>query len=94
MTLSHTGRFSVSPDVISQEYMGETMLLHVKKLVYIRLDKLAGRVWQLLEHCDDFETVHRELKAAGDLPEEKLESFLNGCLASFQRARLISLDPE
>ena len=89
MALPNAGRFSVSPDVISQQYMGETMLLNVKTLVYVRLDSLAGSLWQLLEKFDDLDSVFAELKIQQDLSPEYLEKFFKSCIISFRRARLI-----
>lgn len=91
MALLFSGKFTVSPDVISQQYLEETMLLNVKTLVYIRLDALAGSLWQLLGTHDDIESVFIELKEGQGLPNEQLEAFFNGCIRNFLRVNWISL---
>ena len=90
MTLNYSGKFSVSPDVISQEYMGETMLMNTKTLVYIRLDQLAGSLWHLLEEKDDVEAVFRDLKQEKELSDQQLEGLMNACLGNFSKLRWVS----
>ena len=91
MALNYSGKFSVSPDVISQEYMGETMLMNTKTLVYIRLDQLAGSLWQLLEKNDDVDAVFRELKQEKGIPDQQLEGLMNACLGNFQKLHWVTL---
>ena len=86
-----SGKFTLSPDVISEQYLEETMLLNVKTLVYVKLDALAGCLWHLLEKHDDFESVFTELKNQQNMPEEQLHQFLNTAIGNFQRARFITL---
>jgi len=93
MPLNFSGKYNVSPDVISEEYMGETMLLNTRTLVYIRLDGLAGSLWRLLEGNDEIDAVFEQFQRAQDMPRERLESFVNGCIAGFRRAGLIALEP-
>ncbi len=91
MALMFSGKFTVSPDVISQQYLEETILLNVKSLVYIRLDSLAGCLWQLLEQHDDIETVFCNLIEQQKLPKQQLEQLVNSCIGNFQRVRWITL---
>ncbi|MFT5140631.1 MAG: hypothetical protein ACI9H8_001714 [Lysobacterales bacterium] len=92
MALLFSGKFTVSPDVISEQVLDETLLLNIKTLVYIRLDSLAGSLWQLLTSHHDVESVYSELKVQQQLPEQQLEQFFNGCMGGFQRAQLISME--
>jgi len=93
MALLFTGKFTVSPEIISEHSLGETLLLNVKTLVYIRLNSLAGSLWQLLSQHDDLESVFTSLQKEQNLPAEQLESFFNGCIQNFEHANLISLAP-
>ncbi len=90
MSLLFTGKFALSPDVISQEYMGETILLNKKTLVYVRLDALGGGLWQLFEQNDDAETVSREFKTGHKLQDEQAEKFMNQMAGNFEKLGWIS----
>lgn len=92
MALLFSGKFSLSPDVISEHMLGETLLMNTQTLVYIRLDSLAGSLWRLLERHETIEDVYTGMKAAHDMPRERMEEFMNGCLSGFRRAGLISLE--
>ena len=65
--------------------------MNTKTLVYIRLDRLAGSLWQLLEQHDDVETVMVELKAKENLPDQQLEGLMNACFGNFRKLRWVSL---
>ena len=94
MALLFSGKFTVSPDVISEQVLDETLLLNTKTLVYIRLDPLAGSLWQLLTRHHDVESVFCELKNQQELPGQQLEKFFNGCMGGFQRAQIISMEQQ
>jgi hypothetical protein len=90
MALLFSGKFTLSPDLIWEQVFDDTILLNVKTLAYIRLYALSARAWRLLLKHDDVEAVFRALKDEQDLPEDRLEQFLNRFLDNFQRAQLIT----
>ena len=49
MDVASTDRLAVHPSVISRELSGETVLLHLESGVYYGLDRVATRIWQLLQ---------------------------------------------
>jgi hypothetical protein len=49
MDVDSTDRLAVHPSVISRELSGETVLLHLESGVYYGLDRVATRIWQLLQ---------------------------------------------
>jgi hypothetical protein len=93
MAQPHPGKFSISPDVMSERMLDETLLLNKRTLQYVRLDHLAGDVWALLEEHEEIETVIGAYQQRQDMPRDQAEKFVNGCIAGFRRAGLIALEP-
>ncbi len=44
-----TERLSQSPDVVSREVAGETVLLHLESGLYFGLDEVGSLIWRSLE---------------------------------------------
>jgi hypothetical protein len=91
MTQISAGSYEISPDVISEEYMGETMLLNTRSLVYIRLDSQAGSLWKLLQEEQDLDQVYDRFKQQREEPVEQLDTFARQCISCLTRAKIIRL---
>jgi len=83
-------KISVSPDVLSQEISGETVLLDLKSEGYFGLDRTATRIWQLLQENKSLEEVHDTMSAEFEVDPEVLRADLSNHLSELEAAGLIS----
>ena len=63
---------TLSPDVISQEVSGETVLLDLESENYFGLDEVGTRIWQLIKETRDLQAIYDTLLAEYDVEEERL----------------------
>jgi hypothetical protein len=79
-----TERYDISPDVLSQEVCGETVLLDLAGEAYFGLNEVGTRIWQLLkEGCTATEVVdalEREFDAARDVLEADVAALIEQML--------------
>jgi hypothetical protein len=82
-----------SPDVLSQEVDGETVLLDLDGESYFGLDKTGTRIWQLLDEHETVSAVYEQLLSEFDVDEDTLRKDLHEHLEALKQAGLIkSLD--
>ena len=84
---------TLSPDVISQEVSGETVLLDLNSENYFGLDEVGTRVWQLIESCGNLQQVYDTMLAEFAVEPDQLEDDLEQLLADIEKAGLITLQP-
>ena len=84
-------RIEISPDVLSQEISGETVLLDLKSEGYFGLDKTATRIWQLLQEQRSLDEVHSTMSSEFDVDPETLRADLLHHLTELEAAGLISV---
>ena len=90
MNLNQT--ITLSPEVISQEVSGETVLLDLQSEHYFGLDEVGTRIWQLIKETDDLQTIYQTLLAEYAVPEERLQQDLDTLLAEISGLGLVSLE--
>ncbi len=90
MNLNQT--ITLSPDVISQEVSGETVLLDLESEHYFGLDEVGTRIWQLARETDDLKAIYQTLLAEYDVPENRLQRDLDNLLAEIAGLGLITLE--
>jgi hypothetical protein len=90
MNLNQT--ITLSPDVISQEVSGETVLLDLESEHYFGLDEVGTRIWQLARETDDLKAIYQTLLAEYDVPENRLQQDLDNLLAEISGLGLITLE--
>ena len=90
MNLNQT--IKLSPDVISQEVSGETVLLDLQSEHYFGLDEVGTRIWQLLKETDDLQAIYQTLLAEYAVPEERLLQDLDTLLGEIAGLGLVSLE--
>jgi len=90
MNLNQT--ITLSPDVISQEVSGETVLLDLESENYFGLDEVGTRIWQLIKETDDLEAIFRTLLAEYDVSEERLQGDLDTLLGEIAGLGLVKLE--
>ncbi|MCB1730392.1 MAG: PqqD family protein [Halieaceae bacterium] len=90
MNLNQT--ITLSPDVISQEVSGETVLLDLESENYFGLDEVGTRIWQLIKETNDLETIFNTLLAEYDVSEERLLGDLDALLGEIAGLGLVKLE--
>ena len=82
---------SLSPDVISQEVSGETVLLDLQTENYFGLDEVGTRIWQLIKETDDLSMIYRTLLDEYEVSDERLQNDLEVLLSEISELGLITL---
>ena len=85
----------LSPEVISQEVSGETVLLDLDSENYFGLDEVGTRIWQLLQETGQLQVVYDTLLAEYAVAPAQLLQDLEKLLSEIQAAGLVRLtEPE
>jgi len=82
---------ALSPDVISQEVSGETVLLDLESENYFGLDEVGTRVWQLIKETNDLNSIFKTLLTEYEVSEERLQQDLTVLLTEIEGLGLITL---
>lgn len=90
MNLNQT--VTLSPDVISQEVSGETVLLDLESENYFGLDEVGTRVWQLIQVSGDLENVFNTLLDEYEVSPQRLQEDLDKLLTEINGLGLITLE--
>lgn len=90
MNLNQT--ITLSPDVISQEVSGETVLLDLESENYYGLDEVGTRIWQLIKETNDLQAIYQTLLAEYEVKEERLQQDLDTLLAEISGLGLVILE--
>jgi hypothetical protein len=92
MNLNQT--ITLSPDVISQEVSGETVLLDLESENYFGLDEVGTRIWQLIKETNDLKAIYDTLLTEYDVKEERLQQDLDTLLSEISGLGLITLEQQ
>ena len=84
-------KVTISPEVLSQEVDGETVLLDLQSESYFGLDEVGTRIWQLLNDGRNLQAVFDTLLGEYDVEEQQLGKDLQDHIAQLVNAGLISL---
>lgn len=84
-------RIEVSPDVISQEISGETVILDLKSDSYFGLDPTGTRIWELLQEGKDPEGILKIMTSEFEVKPEILKHDLAEHLQTLEAAGLITI---
>ena len=90
MNLNQT--ITLSPDVISQEVSGETVLLDLESENYFGLDEVGTRIWQLIKEKGDVQDIYDTLLAEYEVEEERLLQDLTELLDEISQLGLVTLE--
>ena len=90
MNLKQT--ITLSPDVISQEVSGETVLLDLESENYFGLDEVGTRIWPLIESTGDLEAIFSTLLEEYDVEEEELLGDLSDLVGEIEKLGLVKLE--
>ena len=89
MILNLNQTITLSPEVISQEVSGETVLLDLESENYFGLDEVGTRIWQLIKETNDLQAIYQTLLAEYDVSEQRLQQDLDTLLAEISGLGLI-----
>lgn len=89
MNLHQTITFS--PQVISQEVAGETVLLDLESECYFGLDGVGTRIWQLIGDSGELLTIYNTLLEEYDVDEAQLLADLETLITEACGQGLITL---
>ncbi|RLA45459.1 MAG: PqqD family protein [Gammaproteobacteria bacterium] len=81
----------LSPEVISQEVSGETVLLDLESENYFGLDEVGTRIWQLIKETSDLQAIYNTLLQEYEVEEERLQADLEALLGEIAGLGLITL---
>lgn len=84
----------LSPDVISQEVSGETVLLDLESENYFGLDEVGTRIWQLIKETNNLKTIYDTLLSEYDVQEDRLQQDLDTLLSEISGLGLITLEQQ
>ena len=90
MNLNQT--ITLSPDVISQEVSGETVLLDLESENYFGLDTVGTRIWQLIKENDDLQAIYNTLLEEYEVEEQRLQTDLEAILGEVTQLGLVTLE--
>jgi hypothetical protein len=85
---------TLSPEVISQEVSGETVLLDLESENYFGLDEVGTRIWQLMKETSDLKAIYQTLLTEYDVSEERLQQDLNTLLGEIAKLGLVTLEQQ
>jgi len=85
-------KVKISPDVLSQEVSGETVLLDLQNESYFGLDEVGTRIWQLLQENGDIESMLKTILEEYDVEEEQLLKDVNELVEKLIEAGLVSIE--
>jgi len=81
----------LSPDVISQEVSGETVMLDLQSESYFGLDAVGTRIWQLIRDSGELRTIYNTLLEEYEVEEAQLHADLDALLKDACERGLITL---
>lgn len=90
MNLNQT--IAPSPDVISPEVSGETVLLDLESESYVGLDEVGTRVWQLVKETNELQLIFDTLLEEYDVSEARLQLDLTTLLTEIEGLGLVTLE--
>ncbi|MDH3994850.1 MAG: PqqD family protein [Gammaproteobacteria bacterium] len=85
-------KITLSPDVISQEVSGETVLLDLESENYFGLDEVGTRIWQLIKEKEDLQAIYTTLLDEYEVEESRLQADLEALLGEISKLGLVSLE--
>lgn len=81
----------LSPDVLSQEVSGETVLLDLESECYFGLDAVGTRIWQLIREGGELRTIYNTLLEEYEVEETRLRADLEALITDACEQGLITL---
>jgi hypothetical protein len=85
-------KFSISPDVLTQEVGDEIVILDLANGVYLGLDPVGARIWRLVGEGKSFAEICETLFEEFDASRAELEGDVTRLVGDLAGRRLIHLN--
>ncbi len=82
---------TLSPDVISQEVSGETVLLDLNSEHYFGLDEVGTRIWQLIDSSGNLQEIYDTMLSEYEVEADQLREDMTQLLGDIEKAGLVAL---
>ncbi|MEP4147197.1 MAG: PqqD family protein [Halioglobus sp.] len=82
---------TLSPDVISQEVSGETVLLDLNSENYFGLDEVGTRIWQLIESSGNLQEIYDTMLDEYEVEADQLLDDMEQLVVDIEKAGLVTL---
>ena len=82
---------TLSPDVISQEVSGETVLLDLNSEHYFGLDEVGTRIWQLIDSSSNLQEIYDTMLSEYEVKADQLLEDMTQLLGDIEKAGLVAL---
>ena len=92
MTSRFTQKVTLSPEALSQEVSGETVILDLQSEAYFGLNEVGTRIWQLMQEHDKLQTVFDIMVEEFDVVPEQLELDIRNFCDELVKSGLVVLD--
>jgi hypothetical protein len=83
-------RVRIQDDVLFQELQGEAVLLNLKTGVYLGLNRIGTRIWQLLQEDGALSRVMDVMLQEYDVTQEKLAKDLLNLIGQMEKQGLVT----
>jgi hypothetical protein len=90
MEISLNSRVQIQDDVLFQELQGEAVLLNLKTGVYLGLNQIGTRIWQLLQQDGTLNTVLEAILQEYDVTREKCAQDLLDLVGQMEKQGLLA----
>jgi hypothetical protein len=88
--ISLNSRVRIQDDVLFQELKGEAVLLNLKTGVYLGLNQLGTRIWQLLQEDGSLDRAKEVILQEYDVTPEKCAQDLLDLVQQMEKQGLVS----
>ena len=88
--ISLNSRVRIQDDVLFQELQGEAVLLNLKTGVYLGLNQVGTRIWQLLQEDGSLSRVMEVMLREYDVTQEKLAQDLLDLIGQMEQQGLLA----
>jgi hypothetical protein len=88
--ISLSSRVRIQDDVLFQELQGEAVLLNLKTGVYLGLDQIGTRIWQILQEDGALSRVMEVILQEYDVTPERLTQDLLDLINQMQEQGLLA----
>ncbi len=82
-------RLQIQDDVLFQELQGEAVLLNLKTGMYLGLDSVGTRIWQLLQEHGTLSRVVEAMLQEYDVPQDRCEADLLNLVSQMEKQGLV-----
>jgi hypothetical protein len=90
MEINLNSRVRIQEDVLFQELQGEAVLLNLKTGVYLGLNQVGTRIWQLLQEDGALKRVVDVMLQEYDVAQEKLQTDVLDLVGQMEKQGLLA----